>query len=293
MKYKTMQSSEKTAVRTEVSRRNKLKNRFAAGDHTFAVCAYKESPYLEECLASLMRQTVSSNRIVVTSTDNDYIRKMAEKYGLPCYSNPVRGKGIAEDWNYAVSQASTPLVTIAHQDDIYFEGYCESILNYANRARHPLILFTDYAEKRENDIVLSNRLLHVKRFMLSPLKIRFLWEKRFVRRRILSLGSPICCPSVTYVKENLRLPIFETGYRSDLDWQAWEKISRRKGGFVYIDHVLMAHRIHEESETSAMIADDRRKREDYEMFCKFWPGWIAGLLEHFYQKGEKSNELQG
>lgn len=75
MKHKTMRSSEKTAVRTEVSRRNKMKNRFAAGDHTFAVCAYKESPYLEECLASLVRQTVSSNRIIVTSTDNDYIRK--------------------------------------------------------------------------------------------------------------------------------------------------------------------------------------------------------------------------
>ena len=28
--------------------------------HTFAVCAYKDSPYLEECLRSVTRQTVKS-----------------------------------------------------------------------------------------------------------------------------------------------------------------------------------------------------------------------------------------
>ena len=35
--------------------------------HTFAVCAYKESPFLEECVRSLVRQTVKSRILIGVS----------------------------------------------------------------------------------------------------------------------------------------------------------------------------------------------------------------------------------
>ena len=38
--------------------------------HTFAICAYKKSRYLENCILSLKKQTVTSNIIMVTSTPN-------------------------------------------------------------------------------------------------------------------------------------------------------------------------------------------------------------------------------
>lgn len=56
--------------------------------HTFAVCAYKESPYLEDCIQSLRAQTVKSNILIATSTPNDYIRSIAEKYDIPLIVNP-------------------------------------------------------------------------------------------------------------------------------------------------------------------------------------------------------------
>ena len=37
-------------------------------NHTFVICAYKESKYLEECIKSLINQTVKSNIIMTTST---------------------------------------------------------------------------------------------------------------------------------------------------------------------------------------------------------------------------------
>ena len=49
-------------------------------EHTFVICAYKESPYLEECVKSLIRQTIKSNIIIVTSTPNSYIEDIAGKY---------------------------------------------------------------------------------------------------------------------------------------------------------------------------------------------------------------------
>ena len=46
-------------------------------NHTFAICAYKESPYLEECIQSLMNQTVKSDILIATATPSKYIDDIA------------------------------------------------------------------------------------------------------------------------------------------------------------------------------------------------------------------------
>ena len=56
-------------------------------EHTFAICAYKESPYLEECILSLKKQTRKSGIIIITSTPNDYIEELSRKYGIPLFIN--------------------------------------------------------------------------------------------------------------------------------------------------------------------------------------------------------------
>ena len=258
--------------------------------HTFAICAYKESPYLEECVNSLFEQSILSKVIMVTSTPNDYIKKICEQYNIPLYVNEGEG-GIVQDWNFAYKMSDTRYVTIAHQDDVYLPEYTATVLQSIQRAGKPLIAFTNYGELRQGQAVLNNRILKIKHFMLLPLKVKRLQKSKFVRRRILSLGCPICCPSVTFVKENLPEVIFQKGYRSAEDWQAWEKLSKHKGDFVYVDKVAMYHRIHKESETSIILGDHARNKEDYEMFCKFWPKAIERLFAKFYVASEKSNEL--
>ena len=62
---------------------------YTGKNHTFAICAYKESPFLEECIQSLLGQTIPSTIIIVTSTDNAYIQNMAEKYHLELFINPA------------------------------------------------------------------------------------------------------------------------------------------------------------------------------------------------------------
>lgn len=258
--------------------------------HTFAVCAYKESPYLEECIQSVQNQTVQSKVIMTTSTPNEYIGKISEKYNVPIYINEGE-KGITQDWNFAYKMAETELVTIAHQDDVYLPNYAEQILDLNEKAKKPLILFTDYAELRNGKVVSNNRLLKVKRILLFPLRIPLFWNSKFVRRRVLSLGCPICCPAVTLVKDNLPDQIFQAGFRSDEDWEAWEMLSKRKGAFAYARTIGMYHRIHEESETSVILEDNARTKEDYIMFKKFWPEFIARILAKTYSASEKSNKL--
>ncbi len=58
--------------------------------HTYVICAYKESPFLEECIRSLKAQTVQSEIIMATSTPNDYIRSLADEYEIPLFVNSAR-----------------------------------------------------------------------------------------------------------------------------------------------------------------------------------------------------------
>lgn len=264
--------------------------KFNAQDHTYVLCAYKESAFLEDCVKSLLSQTMKSNILIATSTPNDHINAVAEKYQIPVYINDGE-KGIGGDWNFAYSKAQTPLITIAHQDDIYEPTYTEEMLSFINKSKNPIIYFCGYAELRKDVKVYKNTNLKIKRIMLSPLKLKALWKSKFVRRRILSLGCPICCPAVTFVRERVGETPFTNDYLSDVDWQQWEIQSRKKGSFVYNKQPLMCHRIHEESATTEIIGDSKRSKEDFDMFCKFWPRCIAKMITKLYSKSEKSNDI--
>ena len=113
--------------------------------HTFVVCAYKESEYLEECIISLLNQTMQSEIKIATSTPNDYIQSLAEKYKLEVLVN-YGETGIAGDWNFALGCADTKYVTIAHQDDIYLEDYTATVVDAMDRQKKLIIAFTDYCE---------------------------------------------------------------------------------------------------------------------------------------------------
>lgn len=263
---------------------------YTAKNHTYALCAYKESDFLEDCVRSLLAQTVKSDIFIATSTPNEHINAVAEKYNIPVYINEGE-KGIGGDWNFAYSKADTPLVTIAHQDDIYEPEYTAAMLEYINKSKDPIIYFCGYAELRNGEKVYNNTLLKIKKLMLSPLNIKAFWTSRFVRRRILSFGCPICCPAVTFVKQRVGENPFTNDYLSDVDWQQWEIQSRKNGSFVYNKAPLMCHRIHEDSATTEIIGDNKRTLEDYDMYLKFWPKFIAKLLVKGYSKSQTSNDI--
>lgn len=264
--------------------------RYGTHDHTFVVCAYKKSPYLNECIGSLLSQTRQSSVIVVTSTPNEHIESICNRFNVPLYVGDHKS-GIARDWSFGLEMAKTPLVTIAHQDDVYKPQYVNRMLGLVNSDEKSLIYFCNYSELRNGEEVDNNSLLRVKRSMLLPLRVNTLRRSRFVRRRILSLGSPICCPSVTFVRPNLSMPIFTDDLKCDLDWQAWERISRLPGAFLYDPAICMSHRVHEGSETTALIRDDTRSREDFFMFSLFWPKWVARVLVKAYSSSQRSNSL--
>src|SRR5271170_2745832 len=111
-------------------------------EHTFVILAYKESKYLEQCIQSVVNQTVKGKVVMATSTPNKYIMDLGAKYNLEIFINDTGGS-IGKDWNFGYYCAETKYVVIAHQDDVYLPGYTGKFLDALshNLSFRPLMVF--------------------------------------------------------------------------------------------------------------------------------------------------------
>jgi len=259
--------------------------------HTFAICAYKESEFLEECIISLKNQTIKSDIILVTHTPNDFLYDICKKYDLEMFINTGE-TGITEDWNYAISVSKTKFVTIAHQDDMYEPEYTRQVIGRMKDAKKPLIAITDYSEIRAGKKVHASTMIRIKTILLLPMRLGFVRKNKYLRRRTLSLGDPVICPSVTYAVRNLKLPVFNNHFLCCEDWEMLEDVYSQDGDIIYIPKKLCYHRIHEGSTTSLALNGGIRKKENLEMFEKFWPKPIAIIINRFYNLSEKYNQVE-
>ena len=254
-------------------------------NHTWVICAYGESEFLEACILSLQAQTLQSKIICYSSTPLGSIKQLCQKYGIPFYTK--EGGGIGKDWNNALTFVETSYATIAHQDDYYEPTYLEAVMQKIEQSKDILIAYTDYFEEKNGVKIPANTNLKIKTLMLKTLNL--MPSSRFWRNRVLAFGNPISCPAVTYNLEALRDFRFDEEMRVSLDWYAWYKISAYKGRFAYISEKLMCHRIHGESETTKTISDNTRTKEDLFMYQLFWPKWVASLINKAYMKSQDAN----
>ena len=252
-------------------------------NHTFVVCAYKDSPYLEQCLESVTGQTVKTNVILCTSTPSQYISELARAYRVNLVIRDGKSD-IRDDWNFAYDQAKTDLVTIAHQDDVYEPDYVKCLLKAYRAYPDMSMAFTDYRVLKGEILLDSERSSRVKRLLLIPLRCTRLADRRFIKRRGLALGNAICCPSVTYCRQKAGSPLFQSELKYGLDWDTFLRLADSPGRFVYIPRELFRYRIHDGATSKECIVDHRRLSEDRIMFEKFWPKWIVALIMKFYTK---------
>ena len=260
-----------------------------SNNHSFAILAYKKSKYLEVCIQSLLEQTSRDFVYISTSTPSAFISDIAEKYNITVHVNP-EGGSIANDWSFALQKAKTKYVTLAHQDDVYFNEYSEKMLANAERANDAVIIFCDYVENIDKKNRTHTLLLLVKRILLLPFYMNAgTIRSTFIKRLALAFGSPICCPSVTYNINLIGNFSFDNNFKINLDWDAWVRLSKLKGSFVFVPERLMAHRIHLDAATTTGIKNNQRQKEDLILFQRLWGKSIAKILSIFYSLSYKLN----
>ena len=257
-------------------------------DHSFVVPAYGDPPHLEACLQSLATQDAASTIVVATSTPNQSISRLADRYGAVLRINPERN-GIGADWNFALASAPTGWVTIAHQDDIYLPGFSAATMQAANSSPDAVLVFTGYEELVGATTRRDTTLLRIKNALLE---LGFTGgnhaRSRFFKTNALRFGCAIPCPAVTLNVGATGLR-FREDLKIDLDWAAWLELARGRGSFVYVREVLMQHRVHAQSETTAGISGGIRAAEDRLMLRQMWPSLIADAIAATYGIAYRSN----
>ena len=253
--------------------------------HTFVVLAYGASPHLEACIQSIAAQTTQSRVCITTSSPNGHISELAEKYKIPVLVN-TRGGSIGKDWNFGFAAATTPYVTLAHQDDLYLPEFVERCLEGFDRAdgNRPLLAFT------RSQILHGERLLTfplkniVRLILILPFHFKRAIASKFWKRFILRFSNSISCPGVMYAKYHLDGFSFDERCRYILDWKAWLEMSSREGAFVYIPAALHIHREHPESATGS-TALEVLQQEELALLTEIWgsesvPRLLVKLLRH-------------
>ena len=262
------------------------KRKFNGDDVTIVICAYKECEYLEESIRSVLQQSVKTKVVISTSTPNEFIYNLANKYTLEVWIN--KDGGHAKDYNFAIKTTNTPICIMAHQDDLFHPDFVKKSLQAINSSDRPIIAFTDYKEMHGDAVdAVDSRMVRIKRLLCCPMKIQWLSSTGFGKRIFQCIGNPITHPSVTYIKAEMPDECFREQYKADMDWDLWERLSKQTGRFVYVNEILFFHRMHEGTATSRPIENSSsRSNEDFELLCRFWPEWIAKIIMHFYKNAQ-------
>lgn len=264
----------------------------AAAEHSFMVLAYRDSPFLAGCIRSLQAQTTPSRVVVATSTPCESIERTAREMGVELRVNPRRA-GIAGDWNFALEAAQTRYVTLAHQDDTYAPTFLERTL--ALFASHPdgALCFTGYQEIDDAGAPKSSAISRVKHLIEAATIGSRTRATGLPLRLFLSFGNPLPCSSVTFDRQALAGFGFSAAYDSNLDWEAWWRLHGEGRAFLHAPGRLVGRRHNDLTETSRLIQDGRRQREDAEMFGKIWPRPLDRILAALYAASYGDGGLAG
>ena len=255
--------------------------------HCFAISAYGESPYLEECIRALQAQSVKPDIILCTSTPNELIRGLAEKYAVPLFIREGKSS-LKDDWNFAIQTAAAErgaeLVTVAHQDDLYHKDYLKALV-LAERAFPDMSVFcTRYRTIDAEGRPLKTRAESVKRYLRLPLRLRCLSGLSLIKTLPLLFGNGIGCPTCTYRLSLTGMPVFRTDSHFVIDWEMLLRLASEPGRFICAERELVDYRVHDGAETKKNIQNHNREAEESAVFRKLWPAPAAALLMYFYKK---------
>lgn len=254
--------------------------------HTFVIPAFGDSPYLEECLISLKKQTIPSNIIITSPASSDYLNTISKKYTVQLLISNDTTHSIASDWTFAYNSAQTSYVTLAHQDDIYAPDYTQMFLTMADRLGEDFIfIFSDYAEPDGKYLNLL-----IKKLLLFPYILTNCIYSYAFKKTLFSFGQPVPTPSVMFNKKRIGPFTFSSEFQCNMDWDAWLRLASLKGSIGYVKKPLMMHRIHSEAQTSLLIKRGIRQREDAAIFERLWPNWVASIFTYLYNFSTKFTE---
>ncbi|MEH2052150.1 glycosyltransferase [Nostoc sp.] len=240
------------------------KTNFLEGQPLVSICipTYNGERFIAAAINSVLRQTYPNIEIILSddnSTDGtveiakSFNRKLHFDFSIIEHSQ----YGLAQNWNYCISQAKGKYIKFLFQDDLLEPTAIEKMVNLAEQDEEiglvfsPRTLFTNTG----NTVYDSNFLMHHEAKDVykawSTLKPIQSGQQLLLDPNIL--GSPINKigePSTVLIRKDVfeKVGLFNPGFCQLVDLEMWLRImSQYKVGFV--DQVLSHFRIHPQQQT--------------------------------------------
>lgn len=219
---------------------------------------------------------------MTTSTPSPFVDRISQAFAAPVVVNPRR-VGIAADWNFALAATSARYVTLAHQDDTYRPTFLQRSVDVLAASPDAVICFTGYLEIDDRGVPVVSKISRVKHLLEAVMLGQATCVSPARLRAFLSLGNPLPCSSVTFDRARLQGFTFLDAYQSNLDWDAWLRLIGLGLNVVRVPEPLVGRRHNALTETSRLIRDGVRAREDLLMFRRCWPRPLAELIAYVYR----------
>lgn len=232
---------------------------------TFAIPCRNAGPHLRPLLESLVaQQRQDFELLLVDDASTDGSAELARSVvgdRISIHRND-RPLGIGGNWNRCIALTKTPLLCLAHQDDVYRPEYL-SVMSAALEARPRASVahcraFTLDAAGRE--------------FVAPTERYKDRFWKGHSRRGAPALyasllaGNWIVAPSALFRTQALReAGGFAEHLRFVLDWELWLRLLRAGAELVGVEDRLVGYRRHEASATAAEERSHNRYKEEHEV----------------------------
>lgn len=220
---------------------------------TFAVPFHRGLDYLREAIASALEQTRPDWRLVVYDDRGEPLERVAALVAgfadprIAHRANPAT-LGMVGNWNRALDEAETALVTLLHADDRLRPDYAETVLQLA--AAHPEAVavatgaaIIDAAGRSSWSAADAYKRLLVPRG--EPWRLA-----GEAGLRALLRGDFVMCPTLCWRTARLGARRFEAGWRQVQDLELLTRLLLEGEAIVGTRHPAYAYRRHEASATA-------------------------------------------
>ena len=228
---------------------------------TIVIPAYGESPYLDQCISSIVNSQGASVEIIVIddASPSTFVRNISEKY-FPrvSYLRNEKNLGVANNFNKALSTANSLFVQIVGQDDMIINSMVEvihSANNYAEEcfAIHPAVTVIDG---------LGNSSFGMNEVVKSIIKphSKMAYSGDTLRRRLL-FGNWTYFPSIIWNKKLLPEAPFSDEYKYCMDLDLLLRMCVTDSSLFLSEKKGFHYRRHRDSVSMAAVPKKRFEEE--------------------------------
>ncbi|MBX3465405.1 MAG: glycosyltransferase [Planctomycetes bacterium] len=214
---------------------------------TIAFPTYRARPALFlPALEAALAQTFTDREVIVVDdgSDDEVLRAAAER-GATVHRNAER-QGLAGNWNRCVELARGELVNVAHQDDLMAPTFLARAVAALDAAPRAGFAHTAWRSVDETGAPTGERWEHLELDHLAD----FVRDGRDYFQRIVTLHTPVCCPTAVYRRAALLgVGGFDRAYGFAADLDLFLRITLDHD-VAYVHEVLYAYRRHAGSTTS-------------------------------------------